>query len=255
MKIQINCMQCFQEQGFPSSEFQHVEIQDNGIYSSTCNKGHSTLTVLQEQKFEVLFDFGGMALLDGYPREAITSFAASLERFYEFYITVITLKNGVTKELFSKTWGLIAAQSERQFGAFIFCYLLDHRNSEAPLIDNDRPQLVGIAKNKTKEWKEFRNAIIHKGYIPSTAEALAYGNLIYQHINGLIRDLKTNSEKFINQATSEHIAKAYSMANGETVSTMSSPTMLSLTRADRPYKSLEDALEELKNYRHLVGFN
>jgi hypothetical protein len=92
MKLRINCMQCFQEQGHPSFEFQPVEIRDDGLYESTCNKGHTTLTVIQEQKFEVLFDFGAMALIDGYPREAVTSIAASLERFYEFYVTVTCLK-------------------------------------------------------------------------------------------------------------------------------------------------------------------
>lgn len=246
-------MQCFHEQGIPSFEFQHVEIQDNGIYASTCNKGHKTLTVSQEQKFEVLFDFGCLALLDGYPREAITSFAASLERFYEFYVTVIALKHGVPNENFSKAWNHVAAQSERQFGAYIFCYLLDHANEEPPVIDTHKPNLENRSRSNTKDWKSFRNAIVHKGYIPSTTEAMAYGNLVYRHINILINDLKINSEKFIHQAMSNHLARAWLSGNGALISTMTSPTILSLTRGDRPYESLEVALEKLKEYRNLMS--
>ena len=89
MKLRINCMQCFQESGIPSDELMPVEMRDDGLYNVTCSKGHTTVNAIQEQKFEVLFDLGAMALLDGYPREAVSSIAASLERFYEFYVQVI----------------------------------------------------------------------------------------------------------------------------------------------------------------------
>lgn len=79
MKLRIpTCMQCFQEQGYPREETMFVEIRDDGLYSVTCEKNHTTFTVLQQQKFEVLFDIGIMALLDGYPREAITNCSSFL---------------------------------------------------------------------------------------------------------------------------------------------------------------------------------
>lgn len=242
-------MQCFQEQGQPSSEFQPVEIRDDGLYSSTCSNGHTTLTVVQEQKFEVLFDFGAMALIDGYPREAVTSIAASLERFYEFYITVTCLKHKIDIPNFQNTWKHVSNQSERQFGAYLFAYLIDHQGQEPPVIDNVKPDLEGVSKKNTKTWKEFRNAVVHKGYIPSNNETLTYGNIVYHHLNELIQDLKTRSSEFIQKATFHHIARANEAANGAVVSTMSIPTIISLTRGDAAPESFEKSLKSLEEYR------
>lgn len=249
MKLRINCMQCFQEQGHPSIEFQPVEIRDDGLYECTCNKGHTTLTVIQEQKFEVLFDFGAMALIDGYPREAVTSIAASLERFYEFYVTVTCLKYNMDITDFNAAWKHVAAQSERQFGAYIFSYLIDHQGEEPPVIDNNKPALDRVSKGNTLTWKEFRNAVVHKGYIPSISETLAYSNIVYLHLNDLIDDLKTRSSKYIQKATFHHLARAHEAANGKVVSTMSIPTLISLTRAEKPAESFEKSLESIIEYR------
>lgn len=249
MKLRINCMQCFQEQGHPSFEFQPVEIRDDGLYESTCTKGHTTLTVIQEQKFEVLFDFGAMALIDGYPREAVTSIAASLERFYEFYVTVTCLKYDMNIADFKAAWKHIAAQSERQFGAYIFSYLIDHQGEKPPVIDINKPALGGLSKGNTLNWKEFRNAVVHKGYIPSISETLAYGNIVYLHLNNLINDLKERSSEFIQKATFYHLDRAHEAANGKVVSTMSIPTLISLTRAEKPAESFEKSLESIIEYR------
>jgi hypothetical protein len=238
-------MQCFQEQEFPSEEFRFVEIRDDGIYSSTCSKGHTTLTVVQEQKFEMLFDSGAMALLDGYPREGITSFAAALERFYEFYVQVICLKHGVAIEKFIAAWKNVKSQSERQFGAYLFAYLIDHQGGDPPIIDNEKP----VIATSSNGWKAFRNNAIHKGYIPSTAEAISYGNLIYCHIILLIKDLETRSSEFLNKAVFHHLARAHQVAQGNIVSTMSIPTIFRTARSENPPESLEMALESLEQYR------
>ena len=44
-----------------------------------CSRSHETTAILQEQKFEILFDIGAHAILDGYYREAVSSFTSSLE--------------------------------------------------------------------------------------------------------------------------------------------------------------------------------
>ncbi|SJM95891.1 conserved hypothetical protein [Crenothrix polyspora] len=240
MKLRIICMQCFQDQGHPSNQVHTVEIQDDNIYSLTCDHGHKTRTVLQQQKFEILFDLGAMALLDGYHREAVTSFAASLERFYEFYIRVITIKFKIEKDKFDKAWSHIAAQSERQLGAYIFTYLLDHPTSETPIIDNEKPELVGTSKSKTKTWKDFRNAVVHKGYIPSSSETLAYGDMVYNHIYYLINELKHNSSEFIGKATVEYMTSVPPVSQSMAIS-----TLISLIGDNQPVR-LQDALKILQ---------
>ena len=90
MRLLIPCMQCFQElgaqMGHPNDECARVEICDDGKYEVTCTRGHKETVILQQQKFEILFEIGAHAIIDGYYREAVSSFAASLERFYEFSI-------------------------------------------------------------------------------------------------------------------------------------------------------------------------
>lgn len=250
MKLRLNCMECFQQQGQPSFEFQLVEVRDDGLYESKCNKGHTTLTAIQEQKFELLFDFGAMALLDGYPREAVTSFAASLERFYEFYVFVTCLKHGLDENSIKQTWTHVSNQSERQFGAYLFIYLIDHNGEVPPVIDNMRPEIKGVSKGNTKTWKEFRNAVVHKGYIPSYLEAVVYGNIVYAHINELIFDLKERSQDFVQKATFHHLSRAHQSSSARVVSTMSISTIISLTRRNDPQDTFENALEKLKVRMH-----
>ena len=103
--------------------FTTLEWQDDGRYQTTCPKGHTSITILQEQKFELLFDIGAYAIVDGYYREAVSSFTSSLERFYEFVIKSILLDAQMSENLIKETWNSVSSQSERQFGAFLFLYL------------------------------------------------------------------------------------------------------------------------------------
>src|SRR5450759_1525283 len=113
-------MKCLQEFGRPSSEFSQIEFRDDGRYELKCSFGHETTTVLQQQKFEILFEIGAHAILDGYYREAVSSFTSSLERFYEFAIRVFLEKSSKSDDLFQSCWSKVSSQSERQLGAFVF---------------------------------------------------------------------------------------------------------------------------------------
>jgi len=252
MKLRIPCMQCLQEDGKPSDELMPVEMRDDGLYKVTCPNGHITITAIQEQKFEILFDLGAMALLDGYPREAVSSIAASLERFFEFYIQVIAIKQGIHLQEFNKAWKHVSSQSERQYGAFLFFYLLDHRKALDPPITNVKPTIVGKSKKEIKTWIEFRNSVIHKGYIPSTEEVVAYGDIVYRFVNELIADLKRNSAEQIQKVTFDHLARAHQTADGKPVSTMSIPTLISIVRGEGTPASFEEALQGLNKYKKWI---
>src|SRR5258706_8400959 len=191
MRLAVACMACFQVDGKPSAEATSVEMRDDGLYTVTCSRGHVTVTAIQEQKFEILFDLGAMALLDGYPREAVSSMAAALERFYEYYVQVVCLKQGIPYESFTEAWRPVARQAERQLGAFLFMYLLENKKPLGGSIVDARPSESSGLKTRLT-WTEFRNNAIHKGYIPSTEEVLAYGDLGYQFIYRLIGELKSS---------------------------------------------------------------
>lgn len=238
MKIFISCMKCLEQFGVPNLNFMETEICDNGIYKTTCNKGHETVTFLQQDKFEVLFDMGAMALIDGYPREAVSSFAASLERFYEFCIKVFLLKRKISMEKFNDTWKLVSNQSERQLGAFYFLYL---------------DILGNTPKSIDKKQIEFRNKVIHKGYIPKYEEVTKYADCLLNYMYKILKELKCFCNEEIQEVTSNklmNMSKEF-IKDGQittSISTMSIATIINLVASDECFGKVEfkEALESMK---------
>jgi hypothetical protein len=167
-------MECTKEHGVTEDDILFVEIQDDSYYEGVCPRGHRRAVVLTTRKFEILFQFGAMALIDGYAREAVASFAAGLERFYEYWVRVQLLYSGVTPEALDAAWKQISAQSERQLGAFVALYLREY-GTFAPLL----PQSI----------TEFRNEVTHKGYIPTRPKALEYGDEVLRYMAKLYQQL------------------------------------------------------------------
>ena len=162
-----------------------AEYADSGIHDLTCpHCGNRFTLYLRKHKFEMLFDLGTRALMDGYAREAVASFAGSLERFFEFYTRAATLEraSGAGEDFadasarLDTAWRLMAAQSERQLGAFSLAYLW--REGEAP--DFLTPQALG---------SDFRNRVIHRGYLPQRAEVDAYAARVFALIDRLLTRL------------------------------------------------------------------
>jgi hypothetical protein len=100
-------------------------IREDGLYTGKCPQGHNLLFATQTLPHELLFEIALNAIADGYNREAVSSFTASMERFFEFAIRVIAKKHGVPDASFADAWTAVSKQSERQLGAYIFMYLVD----------------------------------------------------------------------------------------------------------------------------------
>ena len=81
-----------------------VELRDDFVYEIECMQGHRTVVALQNPKFEILFELGVMALLDGYPREALSSMAAAVERFHEFHVEAICIHREIPYDTHEKAW-------------------------------------------------------------------------------------------------------------------------------------------------------
>ena len=128
-----------------------VPLVDRGIYYFKCDKGHEEITVLQVPKYEVLFQSGLNAIIDGYHREAVSSFVASLEKFYDFYIEATLIKNGLPEDQINDFKSKINL-SERKVGSFISIYLNENKK---------------IPKVLSSKDSEFRNKVIHDGKIPT----------------------------------------------------------------------------------------
>ncbi|MFP7735499.1 hypothetical protein ACLHDF_19170 [Priestia aryabhattai] len=240
MKLSFVCMDCVRENDLNNHNFIELDIQDGGIYRSVCSKGHKVTNTLQNEQFEVLFEMGALALLDGYSRESVSSFASALERFYEYSIKVLLLQKGINYEEIKKTWKMVARQSERQLGAFYFLYLNEFKEVPPKLPD---------------KCTTFRNDVIHKGYIPKRQEVISYATEVYNYINLISKTLRSECR--------EHIMTPFSyrqkeLMEKEVIGTLQSqvvPTMIDMALDDELFgkEPFEQALEDLKR-RIGLGF-
>ena len=98
LNLQVTCTECAKEYELPRLEMYKFAYNDSLTAVIKCKYGHESLMVLQNEKFEVLFDFACEAFLKGDYRNAVFNAADALERFYEFFVKVIMIKNKVTKE-------------------------------------------------------------------------------------------------------------------------------------------------------------
>ena len=240
MRLLIPCMKCVHDSGAPRLAIARVEVRDDGRYELTCPNGHKAVTLLQQQKFEVLFDIGAYAILDGYYREAVSSFAASLERFYEFAIHVFLHNSGVPGEVVSSCWKEVSRQSERQLGAFVLLWAS---------FFHSKPELLGTKRT------EFRNDVVHKGKIPSKSEALSFGNAVLDILRKNMLQLRGELGNSVQRIVVQRLHDMQVGQPAEQPSTMCANTIVSLSAGEASHHqgSLEQHLAELQNWRSLLG--
>jgi len=232
-------MQCLVENGRPSNSRALVEFRDDGRYEFTCDNGHRTTTILQQQRFEILFDIGGHAILDGYYREAVSSFTSSLEQFYEFFVKVVLLNKKADTTSLEAAWKHIAKQSERQLGAFVITYLAEF----------GQPPNV-LSNNKV----QFRNDVIHRGKIPNRRQAMEYGQAVLDVLRPQLIQLRDKCPEGVQAATFHHLRSCQTEEDqSRQVSTLSMATILGWSIGEgHDDPSLEKALSALKTLK--TGF-
>ncbi|NTT87879.1 hypothetical protein [Tabrizicola fusiformis] len=210
MKVGIYCLDCLRENGLPNFRPLVVTVNDERFFEMTCSNGHQTLTIIQEPKHEILFELGMNALADGYPREAVNSFASCMENFYGFCINQVSLYKGVDRAALDAGWKYMAKQSERQLGAFVMLWLNYFGSA---------PKLLSEAS------RSFRNRVVHQGYIPRLDETLAFGDDIVACVASNLHDMKHHLDDDLDTIfISEFSARAFSQ--NQRVTTQSIPTTI-----------------------------
>lgn len=206
MKISISCSECTKELNTEKPTVIHETIllvSDAGYYEFTCPKGHKTVTVLNMQRYDLLFTLGMNAFIDCYYREALVNFSASLERFYEFTLRVLARSNQIDPDIFEKSWKLLSNQSERQFGAFVFSWLL-----------HEKKLYTEISRSKIDKMTELRNEVVHKGKIAADKECKEYG----QYVVDTIKPIKNILwEKYRNECEEENYSSCRKIQNGKNI--------------------------------------
>lgn len=138
-----------------------AEISDTGIHCGVCPAGHDVRFRLSfEPTHELLLDVGALALLDGYYREAVSSFAAGLEQSFEFYVEASMVAAGIGPEAVRRLLS-VNRFDQRRAGMVSACYLRD-TGEEFPHLQSKRT--------------EFRNRVIHNASWPTRAETVDFAD-------------------------------------------------------------------------------
>ncbi len=191
MRISLICPQCAAATSGIGAFFIET-IREDGLYTGKCPKGHDLLVATQTLQHEMLFEIALNAIADGYHREAVSSFAASIERFFEFAIKVLAANRGVAPETFGEAWKKISSQSERQLGAYIFLYVASF---------GAVPHLLST------KMVELRNEVIHKGALPDKAKTIAFGEAAYEVIQSGMQKLREACLNDVNSVLGQHVAR------------------------------------------------
>jgi hypothetical protein len=186
MKIRLVCHDCtFPKDGGPvDMRLYDMPVRDDGVYHLTCKRGHTTATITQGEKFDVLIDIAINAIIDGYFREAVASATSSLERFYEYFVRVVCADSDIPLPELERAWKHVRNASERQLGMFVACHILHTQQS---------PELLSAEK------VAFRNDIVHKGRIPTKKEAVAYIDAVFLVVLPILANLRRSSRKTIDK--------------------------------------------------------
>ncbi len=242
MYIRHTCMKCHIERGSSDGIEYETVIDESGIYQFTCENNHDVTVTVDHERFEILFHIATRAILDGYHREAVASFAAALERFYEYYVRVICTKRGIEDKVLESAWKPVSNQSERQLGAYAFSYLLENCAVAPVLSEGD---------------VKFRNKVIHKGLIPSRSKAIGFGDTVHQIIAPVLQRLKETDREHMRKVQLKHIIErkeeVQKLGLGRHEHGMGLPLSLSITSDPPEWQvSVADTVKELTADRKAI---
>lgn len=194
--------------------------------------------LLQSQKFEVLLESGVNALAAGFTLEAVASFSAALERFYEFCLEVISVRKKMSRTVYEQMFKEMARQSERQLGAFLALHAVE----------------LGTAYSPNTKIVDFRNSVIHKGRIPKPDEAKDFCEKVYAEIVLLFENLTQNCAAAISEVVAHDLdTRAGLVPNGTPRTTTTGTMFFSIARKENKATFTEAFDEYLKVTRMIVG--
>ena len=227
MRIKIICPECSSD-GY--ARFYLESIRDDGIYQGKCPIGHDVLVATQTLRHEMLFEIALNAIIDRYYREAVTSFSASAEQYYEFAIRVLAKKTAMPNDVLEAAWKSVAGQSERQFGAYVFLYASSYGQ---------------IPRFLKSPMKKLRNDVVHRGILPSREQAIEFGKEVHAIIQEGVKVLRAFDLQHVNDAVKDHLASALvKLGDRYPRATMVSPTALSITHdTSQGYPDFESILK------------
>ena len=233
MKVMTLCVACLQQFGMPRfSTAALLRLPEEGLVELTCDLGHETAGVIQNEKFDILAQMALEAIVDEHFSAAVMSFASALERLCEYFVAIVCRSRGIDAVTFERAWKPMASLSERQLGAFLTAFLLD---------------TGGAAPRLPTSSIELRNKVAHKGHIATRAEAVAFGQAVMDCAHAILTRLGDEAHEKTAIAATFDLLRARGGATksrGVTVATVALASILERRTGPEPV-SIEKALGDL----------
>ena len=208
-----------------------LRTDSDGRYTSECSRGHQQLVVLRQQKFEILFELAAYAIRDGDYRQSVSSCAASLEAFHEFFLRSMAYQDGIKKERFDAAWKLLGISRQNRQEA----YLLNYRNLCA------RPPVLLTATQN--DWKD---SVMHQGLMPTREECVSFGQAVLNVLRSAVEDARDAFPDGVRQAMHEHVTAAQQHASRSVVPwSVRTIVNLAVEGGKHPYPTLEGAIARM----------
>ena len=173
----VECMRTAAEAGAPGPQPFVVTLDNDLKFAGECPSGHPLRFVMQNLRYELLYDQAINMFHLGVYREALLGCATALERFFEFAMRVMFEHAAVPQAEVAKGWKPISRRTEQQQGGFLVLYLLTFK----------RPFAVPKGVRPLNEMSNSRNDVIHNGEVPTEDEALQYAREVYEIVRS-VRD-------------------------------------------------------------------
>lgn len=235
MDIRVPCFACVASQPNATPQLFAVDLDDDDLIWLTgrCDQGHDLRTLLQNERFELIFDEGLLAFGRGFRREAVLDFAAGWERLMEFYVKASMMERGSRYEQILTGWSMVSRQSERQLGWFLGAHLAAEQ-ADLPALSDEAVRL--------------RNRVAHGGHFPDREEAETCMDEIWRKSLDL-RDLVC--AKYGKGMDALLQCRIRSRKHFGTP-VMLGPSMIGLRHLPLPHRSLDEALSEVAKYYRLL---
>ena len=237
MKLILTCKKCV-ETGYERPQWTYVEPVDEDLYEVICDKLHKTRVILEEQQFEVLFDSGAMALVDGYYRDSVVTFSSALEKFYSFFLELILAHHKIKYSEYKNIWNMVESSSERLAGAFYFTYLLEFKKEPVRI---------------SPEFISFRNEVVNEKYNPKYEEAFEYGEYLFKYMMSYLDFLSLNYSESLKEFIVNRMIRLNEKGKKlkKEIVVLPVPTIIHPPKDDKTfsYKSFKEALKEFKKHK------
>lgn len=234
MKHYSICFECSHIE--PNNYVQSVgEVEADLVVLCTCPIGHKTVVRITHNLCDILYSSAVLAFVKDCLSESVMSFAASMERAYEMYTKVTLYSEGLTYEQIDSFWKELSKQSERQYGAFCSQYL---KTFKEPWRANQN--LI-----------EFRNKVVHKGYIASSREVTEYAKYVTDSLYTILKHLHSNYDKestdyyFYETLKTKEKVKQLRIKHNAKLGSSSTISLLNWNLMDMPKTTFEEALKKM----------